>query len=78
MIAGTEGALAPFFSPDGRSIGYRTMQGKLMKLSVDGGSPITLADDGNSLSLSAAWLDDGTIVYVGACRGCGESMPPEG
>jgi hypothetical protein len=27
VIAGTEGALAPFFSPDGGSIGYRTTQG---------------------------------------------------
>jgi serine/threonine-protein kinase len=69
LIAGTEGALAPFFSPDGGSIGYRTPEGKLVRVSVDGGSPNTLADDGDLVSLSSAWLDDGTIVYPGRHSG---------
>jgi Tol biopolymer transport system component len=69
LIAGTEGALAPFFSPDGGSIGYRTQEGKLVKLSLDGGSSTTLADDGDALYLTAAWLDDGTIIYAGRHSG---------
>jgi serine/threonine-protein kinase len=69
LIAGTEGALGPFFSPDGGSIGYRTADGKLVKVSIDGGSPSTLADDGDLVSLSSAWLDDGTIVYPGRHSG---------
>lgn len=38
LIAGTDGAVAPFFSPDGRWIGFFA-QGKLKKVSVTGGSP---------------------------------------
>jgi len=64
-MAGTEGALSPFFSPDGRWIGYRTVDGKLRKVPVDGGGSITLAQDGDHTYSAAAWLDDGTIVYAG-------------
>ena len=63
-IAGTESALAPFFSPDGRWIGYMTRDGRLRKVPSGGGGSITLSE-GNSLDYySAAWLDDGTIVYL--------------
>jgi eukaryotic-like serine/threonine-protein kinase len=65
-LAGTQGALAPFFSPDGRWVGYRTVDGKLRKVPVDGGGVVTLATDGSTVSVTAAWLDDGTIVYQAA------------
>ena len=65
-LNGTEGAIFPFFSPDGRWIGYSTIDGKLKKVSVDGGGSITLADDLNKSYTKATWLDNGTIVYVGA------------
>jgi serine/threonine-protein kinase len=42
-LDGTTGASSPFFSPDGRWIGYFS-PGKLRKVSVDGGRPIDLAD----------------------------------
>ena len=64
-IAGTEGGVAPFFSPDGKWIGYVTTDGKLRKVSVDGGGSITIAEDAQRVHVSAAWLDNGTIVYVG-------------
>ena len=35
-IAGTEGAVSPFFSPDGQSLGFFA-NGKLKKISVNGG-----------------------------------------
>ncbi len=65
-IAGTEGAVSPFFSPDGKWIGYLTTDGRLRKVSVDGGGSITLAEDAQRTQVSAAWLDNGTIVYAGA------------
>ena len=42
-IAGTEGARSPFFSPDGRWLGFFA-QGKLKKVTVDGGALKILAD----------------------------------
>jgi eukaryotic-like serine/threonine-protein kinase len=65
VLEGTDGGVSPFFSPDGRWIGYRTMDGRLRKMPVDGGGSVTLADDGYIEYLTAAWLDDGTIVYAG-------------
>ena len=40
-ISGTEGASEPFFSPDGQWIGFFA-DGKLKKISVNGGAPGTL------------------------------------
>jgi Tol biopolymer transport system component/tRNA A-37 threonylcarbamoyl transferase component Bud32 len=63
-LGGTAGAAAPFFSPDGRWIGYiTTTDGKLRKIPMEGGGSVTLAEGADALSAAAAWLDDGTIVY---------------
>ena len=43
----TEGAIAPFFSPDGQWLGFFA-DGKLKKIAVAGGAPRTLADVTNS------------------------------
>jgi serine/threonine-protein kinase len=56
----SEGAAAPFFSPDGHWIGFFA-RGKLKKASVDGGDPIELADSG--IPRGGVWCDDGTIVF---------------
>ena len=63
-IAGTEGAVSPFFSPDGKWIGYVTLDGKVRKVPVSGGGSVTLALDATGDYKAAAWLDDQTIVYV--------------
>ena len=64
-IPGTEGAVSPFFSPDGLWIGFATVADqKLKKVSVGGGPPVTLATDLPSGLTSASWGDDGFIVYV--------------
>jgi len=64
-LAGTEGGISPFFSPDGRWIGYRTMDGKLGKVSVASGGSVTLVGNiGIGVVAAATWLDDGTIVYA--------------
>jgi Tol biopolymer transport system component/tRNA A-37 threonylcarbamoyl transferase component Bud32 len=42
-LAGTDSAFFPFFSPDGRWVGFFA-SGQLRKVSVDGGSPVALGD----------------------------------
>ena len=64
-IAGTEGGLAPFFSPDGKWIGYVTVDGRVRKVPVAGGGSVTLASSASASYLGAAWLDNGTIVFTG-------------
>jgi Tol biopolymer transport system component len=59
-LNGAEGARDPFFSPDGQWIGFFA-GGKLKKISVGGGSAVTLADAPNSRG--AAWTDDDSIVF---------------
>ena len=44
-LPGTEGAQAPFFSPDGRWIAFFA-NGKLKKISLQGGQVVTLCDAG--------------------------------
>jgi eukaryotic-like serine/threonine-protein kinase len=65
VLEGTDGGVSPFFSPDGRWIGYRTLDGRIRKVPAGGGGSITLASDGDVSYHAAAWLDDGTIVYTG-------------
>jgi dipeptidyl aminopeptidase/acylaminoacyl peptidase len=48
-LAGTEGAAGPFFSPDGQWLGFFA-DGKLKKIAVTGGAPVTLAPDGRRLA----------------------------
>ena len=42
-VEGTENARMPFFSPDGRWLGF-VADGKLRKVPVDGGTPLTICD----------------------------------
>ena len=60
-ISGTEGALHPFFSPDGQWIGFFA-DDNLKKVSVAGGPPVTLCPAG--LRLGASWRPDDTIVFA--------------
>ncbi len=65
-IDGTEDATDPFFSPDGKWIGFFA-HGSLQKLALDGGHPIVLcAARGGA---GAAWADDDTIVFGGGRGG---------
>src|SRR5262249_20135787 len=57
-LAGTENAGTPFFSPDGEWIGF-TADGKLKKISVQGGAAVTLCDAAQVRG--ASWGDDGNI-----------------
>jgi serine/threonine-protein kinase len=59
LLPGTDGARGPFISPDGRWVGFWA-DGRLKKISVDGGSPVIICDAGDLLG--ASWGDDDTIV----------------
>jgi serine/threonine-protein kinase len=62
LIAGTEGnPLMPFFSPDGKWIGY-SVGSQLKKISVNGGTPVVLCETG--ILTGASWHVDNTIVYA--------------
>jgi predicted Ser/Thr protein kinase len=58
-LAKTEGAYAPFFSPDGQWVGFFA-QGKLKKTRIDGGEPVSLCDA--PAGRGASWSEDGNIV----------------
>jgi Tol biopolymer transport system component len=61
----TEGAAFPFWSPDSRHIAYFA-GGKLMRVAVAGGAPITICD--SPAGEGGAWTDsadgDGVIVFA--------------
>jgi Tol biopolymer transport system component len=60
-IPGTEGAIAPFFSPDGRWIGFFA-DGKLRRVSLQGGPATALCDA--TIPHGASWSSDGSIIYA--------------
>jgi eukaryotic-like serine/threonine-protein kinase len=60
-LAGTEGAFQPFWSPDSRFIGFFA-DGKLKKIDVSGGPPITLCDAPDPRA--GTWNRDGVIVFA--------------
>jgi Tol biopolymer transport system component len=59
-VSGSEGADAPFFSPDGQWLGFFA-SGGLKKVSVDGGTPVTICEAG--FRRGASWTDEDVIVF---------------
>ena len=59
LLPGTENGRDPFFSPDSQWVGFFA-DGKLKKISVQGGAPVTLCDA--TSDSGASWGEDGTIV----------------
>jgi eukaryotic-like serine/threonine-protein kinase len=60
-LSGTENARDPFFSPDGQWLGFFA-DGKLKKISVQGGAAITLCDVVGDRG--GSWGEDGTVVFA--------------
>ena len=75
-VAGSEGALSPFFSPDGSRLGFivpdtATRRSPSLKVvPVGGGTPATLIDSAMDIG-GAAWGRDGYIYYDGHLKGDG-------
>ena len=69
LLPGTGGSLQrPFFSPDGKWIGYfSSADNRLKKIAISGGMPVTLANV--SIFGSFEWGADGTIRYGQAGKG---------
>jgi serine/threonine protein kinase/Tol biopolymer transport system component len=61
-LAGTEGALYPFWSPDSRSIGFFA-DGKLRRLDLDTSSVRPLTSAAHASNFGGTWNRQGTIVF---------------
>jgi len=65
-LPGTEDAFSPFWSPDGRFIGFFA-GGKLKKIDASGAPPQTLCDAADSRG--GTWNRDGVIVFASSAFG---------
>jgi eukaryotic-like serine/threonine-protein kinase len=78
-IAGSEGGTSPFFSPDGRKVGF-IQQGTSVRIaSLDGAPTITLTDKANSTA--GDWGEDGYVYFevdsgIARMRPTGGPMEP--
>ena len=61
LLRGTESGSAPFFSPDGRWVGFWQLSG-VRRVSVAGGAPVPMAE---LPLLSGAWWDANDSVLLG-------------
>ncbi len=60
-LAGTDGAISPFWSPDSRNIGFFA-DGKLQRISVAGGAPQVICDGG--IEALPNWGSSGQILFI--------------
>jgi Tol biopolymer transport system component len=63
-LAGTEGALMPFWSPDSQFIGFLA-GGKVKRIAATGGPPLILAEHTGGGNSGASWNRDGVILLSG-------------
>ena len=66
VLPGSEDCNNPFFSPDGKWLGF-VSKGRLMKMPADGGPALSICEVSNFASFE--WLDDGTIVWGASTSG---------
>ncbi|MCZ6768889.1 MAG: protein kinase, partial [Acidobacteria bacterium] len=69
-LDGTVGGTNPFFSPDGESVAFVMPDGQLKRVSVVGGSPITLHHTGEVWG-GGSWFEDTILFAVYAGPGAG-------
>jgi hypothetical protein len=66
-VPGSEGAHAPFWSPDSASFGFHA-RGQLWRVTRDGGTPVSIGRVSEFTQFTfaggAAWLPDGRVVYT--------------
>ncbi len=74
-VPGTEGATAPFFSPDSQWLGFFA-GGKMKKVSMNGGAALTLGD--TPFPRGASWGSQGTIIFAPGSIGALDQVPDSG
>ena len=67
ILRGTEGAELPFWSPDGKSVGFFA-GGELKRIAISGGPPLTIATSTPDYR-GASWGADDRIVFAPAFTG---------
>ena len=70
LVVNANGPLAdPFFSPDGQWIGFFSVADRAMKkVSIAGGTAVTICDSPTNPSRGASWGDDGVPCSTRARR----------
>jgi predicted Ser/Thr protein kinase len=74
-LSGTENGRDPFFSPDGKWIGFFADE-KMKKNSVQGGAPMVLCEAPDARG--GSWGDDGNIIAALNATGALSRVPAEG
>lgn len=74
-LIGTEGASFPFWSPDGKSLGFFA-DNKLKRIDVAGGMPIVITDA--PTARGGAWGPDGTILFAPGVNAPIKRVPARG
>jgi hypothetical protein len=75
-LPGTEGAIMPFFSPDGRWVGF-IAGGKVNKISVEGGAVVPLRAVSSTVA-GASWGDEDNILVSESFGGGLKRIPASG
>ncbi len=60
-LEGTDGAKAPFYSPDGLWVGFAAADNRMKKVSLESGQVVTLTDGSWG---AGSWGEDGSIIYT--------------
>jgi Tol biopolymer transport system component len=76
-LAGTEGAYATFFSPDGQWVAFFAGS-KLKKVSVEGGAAVNLCDTPGTNARGGSWGEDGDIIAALTGSGVLSRIPSVG
>ncbi len=75
VLIGTDGASFPFWSPDGKSLGFFA-DNKLKRIEVAGGAPIVITDA--PTARGGAWGPDGTILFAPGVNASIKRVPARG
>jgi serine/threonine-protein kinase len=75
-VPGTVGGQNPFFSPDGKWLGF-VQQGQMKKVELGGGRPVVL-NEKPILSFGITWGTNRTIVFAPATNGSLKVIPETG
>ena len=74
-LPGTDGAIFPFWSPDGHTVGFFA-EGLLKTIDLNGGTPVALCSA--QFGRGGAWVPDGTILFVPATQTAIMRVPSTG